>query len=89
MKAITDILLAGQKITPLCEGASRIFQGCSTPHRCLTFQITSKLVNFDSCQMPAFYIKGMILRSAALLYIKSDTATLGDTETARNYCVSR
>lgn len=41
IKAITDILLASQKITPVCERASRIFQGCSTLHRCLTFQITS------------------------------------------------
>lgn len=39
--------------------------------------------------MAAFYIKGTILRSAALLYIKSDAATLGDPETARNDWVFR
>lgn len=39
--------------------------------------------------MAAFYIKGMILRSAALLYIKSNTETLGDPETAKNDWVSR
>jgi len=39
--------------------------------------------------MAAFYIKGTTLRRAALLYIKSDTATLGDPETARNDWVSR
>lgn len=49
----------------------------------------NKLVNFNSCQMAAFYIKGMILRRVALLYIKSNTATLGDPETARNEWVSR
>lgn len=38
--------------------------------------------------MAAFYIKGMILRNAALLYIKSNTETLGDPETAKNDWVS-
>lgn len=39
--------------------------------------------------MAGFYIKGTILRSAALQYIKSNTATLGDPETGRNDWASR
>ena len=39
MKVITDILLAGEKITPLCERASRIFQGCFTLHDASRFKL--------------------------------------------------
>lgn len=49
----------------------------------------NRLVNFESCQKSGFHADGMILRNAALLYIKAEDATLGDPETARRDQVSR